>query len=324
MAHFDLPLADLRNYHPTIAEPADFDAFWRTVLAELAQIPLAVQVDPWTAVLPMLDVEDVTFAGDGGAPIKAWLLCPKLVAKPQPCVVEYVAYGGGRGHPLDWLFWPMAGFACLVMDNRGQGGDWLGGQTPDQSSQGYAPHHPGVFTLGLKRPSQYYYRRLFADATRAVDVARTHPAIDPTRIAVSGFSQGAGVALAVAGLRTDIAALLTDMPFLCHMQRAITLTDELPYAELTAYLRLYGEQEEQALATLAYFDGVSFARRATAPALFATGLMDTVCPPSTVFAAYNAYAGRKEMRVFPYHAHQPGGSAHRLQQIAFLQAHFAR
>ncbi|SCL35161.1 Acetyl xylan esterase (AXE1) [Micromonospora rhizosphaerae] len=59
--------------------------------------------------------------------------------------------------------------------------------------------------------------------------------------------------------------------------------------------------------TLAYFDGVNFAARATAPALYSVALMDDVCPPSAVFAAYNHYAGPKELQVWPYNRH--GGGA---------------
>jgi cephalosporin-C deacetylase len=40
--------------------------------------------------------------------------------------------------------------------------------------------------------------------------------------------------------------------------------------------------EATAFATLSYFDGVNFAKRATAPAMFSVALMDQVCPPSTV------------------------------------------
>jgi len=175
-----------------------------------------------------------------------------------------------------------------------------------------------VFTLGIRSPQTYYYRRLITDAVRALRTARAHPAIDPARIAAAGFSQGGGVALAVAGLDSELAALLADMPFLCNFPRAATITDERPYAELTAWLRLYGDLEAQAFATLAYFDGVFFAKRAAAPAMFSAGLMDMVCPPSTVYAAYNHYAGKKSIRPFPWHNHQSGGADYRIEQIHFL------
>jgi len=61
------------------------------------------------------------------------------------------------------------------------------------------------------------------------------------------------------------------------------------------------------LRTLSYLDGVNFARRARIPARFSVALMDEIVPPSTVFAAHNAYAGPKELDVWRYNGHEAGG-----------------
>jgi cephalosporin-C deacetylase len=47
--------------------------------------------------------------------------------------------------------------------------------------------------------------------------------------------------------------------------------------------------------------------------------MDEICPPSTVFAAYNHYAGPKEIRVWPFNGHEAGEAQHVLEQIHFLE-----
>ena len=44
-----------------------------------------------------------------------------------------------------------------------------------------------------------------------------------------------------------------------------------------------------------YFDCVNFARKAKAQAFFSVGFIDRTCPPTTVYAAYNVYAGPKEI-----------------------------
>ena len=61
------------------------------------------------------------------------------------------------------------------------------------------------------------------------------------------------------------------------------------------------------------------ARRATAPGLFSVALMDEICPPSTVFAAYNAYGGPKEIAVYPYNDHEGGGPFHEVAQLRWLR-----
>ena len=46
---------------------------------------------------------------------------------------------------------------------------------------------------------------------------------DGSQIAVSGTSQGGGLAIAVAGLSRDVAVLLAGVPFLCAIRRAIEI-----------------------------------------------------------------------------------------------------
>jgi cephalosporin-C deacetylase len=86
------------------------------------------------------------------------------------------------------------------------------------------------------------------------------------------------------------------------------------------YLRIHRDRRERALGTLSYCDGVHFARRGRARALFSVGLMDIVCPPSTVYAAYNAYAGPKRICVYPYNGHEGGQADHALEQLRWLRA----
>uniref|UniRef100_UPI00137A9946 acetylxylan esterase n=1 Tax=Deinococcus alpinitundrae TaxID=468913 RepID=UPI00137A9946 len=223
-------------------------------------------------------------------------------------------YGGGRGLPTDWLLWPSAGYACVVMDTRGQGSAWSTGDTPDPQAGG-EPHLPGFMTQGIAMRETYYYRRLYTDAVRAVEAARSHPLIDPERVAVSGGSQGGGLALAAAGLTPDVAICLPDVPFLCHFSRALTLTDSAPFSEVAAYLRVHRNRVPEVMQTLSYFDGMHFAKRARAQALFSVALMDTVCPPSTVYAAYNRYGGEKSICVYPFNGHEGGGTQQAVEKL---------
>jgi cephalosporin-C deacetylase len=318
MALFDLPLEQLRTYQPQREEPADFDAFWQRTLAEADQFPLGATFEPVDYGLRTVETFDVTFNGYGGQAIKGWLLLPRQRSGPLPCVVEYIGYGGGRSFPLNWLLWSSAGYAHLVMDTRGQGSSGLHGDTPDPEPEGSNPHYPGFMTRGILNPDTYYYRRLFTDAARAVRVAREHPAVDAGRIAISGGSQGGGITLAVSGLVPDVQVAMPDVPFLCHYRRATELVDTNPYAEITRYCVTHRDKVAQVFATLAYFDGVNFAARATSRALFSVALMDQTCPPSTVFAAYNHFGGPKDIRVWSYNSHEGGGAFQQVEKVRFL------
>ncbi len=316
---FDLPLEQLYTYLPARNEPADFDMFWQQTLAETRQHPLNAVFTPVDLGLKLIESWDVTFNGYGGQPIKGWLHLPRHYPTPLGCVVEFIGYGGGRGLPIDWLLWSNAGYAHLVMDTRGQGSSWRQGDTGDLPTDGANPHYPGFMTQGILSPATYYYRRVFADGVRAVETALSHPAVDGERLAVLGGSQGGGMALAVAGLEPLVKVCMPDVPFLCHYRRATEITTSFPYEEISAYCKIHRDKVEKVFQTLAYFDGVNFAARSRAQALFSVGLMDEVCPPSTVFAAYNHFAGAKEIKVYPYNHHEGGGNVQAMAQLKFLQ-----
>jgi len=320
MALFDKPLEELRVYRPERHEPADFDAFWQRTLDDARRPPLDPRFEPVDSLLRTVEVYDVTFSGYAGQRIKGWLMLPRQREGRLSCVVQYIGYGGGRGLPHEWLEWSAAGYAHLVMDTRGQGSTWRTGDTPDLPDVGANPATPGFMTQGIYDPATYYYRRVFADAVRAVETARAHPAIDASRIAVAGGSQGGGIALAVAGLLGgDVQAVMPDVPFLCHYRRATEITDKLPYSEIAVFCGIHRDRVEDVFHTLSYFDGVNFAPRAHAPALFSTALMDDTCPPSTVFAAYNHYAGPKAIRVYSFNRHEGGGTFQFPEQVRFLR-----
>lgn len=316
----DLPLDQLKTYLPDRQEPADFDGFWQQTLSETRQFPLAATFEPVDYGLQTVEAFDVTFNGFGGQPIKGWLLLPKHRSGPLPCVVEYIGYGGGRGFPTDWLVWSSAGYAHLIMDTRGQGSAWRRGDTPDPEPQGSNPHFPGFMTRGVLNPQTYYYRRVFTDAVRAVEAARSHPAIDSDRIAATGGSQGGGITVAVGGLEPAVSVIMPDVPFLCHYRRATEMTDAAPYIELSKYCQIHRDKVDTIFDTLAYFDGLNFAVRSKSQALFSVGLMDEICPPSTVFAAYNHFSGPKDIRIWRYNHHEGGDNYQTVEKIKFLKS----
>src|SRR4051812_8630175 len=229
---FDLPLEELKKYTPKRTEPKDFETFWANTLAEARRFPLDARFEPVETGIKLVKTFDVTFNGYGGQPIKGWFFLPHNYTGQLPCVVEYTGYNGGRGHPHEWLFFPNAGYACFAMDIRGQGSGWRTGDTPDIEPEGSNPQYPGFMTRGVLKPETYFYRRLFTDVVRAVEAARSHPAVDKQRVAVNGGSQGGGMTLAAAGLIPDLSAVMTDVPFLCHFRRAVELVDSDPYHEI--------------------------------------------------------------------------------------------
>lgn len=323
MALFDMPLDSLRDYRPQLSEPEDLMPFWDETLSRARASSPILSIEPVENGLTLIRTWDVTFAGHDGSPVRAWYNRPAGVEAELPVVVEYLGYGGGRGEPLERLAFAGAGYGHLVMDTRGQGSSWgAGGHTADPAGSG--PAAPGVMTRGIASPHTAYLTRLFTDAARAVDAARALPGADG-RVAVTGNSQGGGLALGTAGLVPDVDALLTNVPFLTHMRRAVEITDADPYQEIVRYLAVHRGLEEQTFRTLSYVDALHLGRRATAPAMFSVALRDVICPPSTVFAAHNLYGSatdtdpEREIVVYPYNNHEGGGPAQQRRQLDWLR-----
>ncbi|MGW6932075.1 acetylxylan esterase [Lentzea sp. NPDC054927] len=280
----DLGLDALWDYRSTYIRPDDFDSFWDSTLAEARELDIKAEAVLVETPLRTLDVYDVTFSGFGGDRIRAWLRTPKGQSG-LPAVVQYHGYGGNRGSAVENLTWASAGFAHLQVEVRDQRGG------------------AGFMTRGIADRSTYFYRKVFTDAVRAVDAVRELGSPD---VAVIGNSQGGGIALAVAGLVPDLAAVHAQAPFLCDIRRALNVCGRPPYTELTTYIA--ENRRSGIFPALSYFDGVGFAARAVAPAWFSIGLMDDIVPPSTVFGAYHAYAGPRHIAVWEHSAHEAGGS----------------
>lgn len=334
MPLFDQPLAQLRSYISEVTPPQDLREFWDATIAEARSFPLAAAFEPVENYLSVIDTFDVTFAGYGGAPVKGWLHLParREPGAALPVVVQYVGYSGGRGLVNQDTRWAQAGYAHFIMDTRGQGYGGSLGETPDPHPSAGDVAHAGLMTRGIGSREDYYYRRVYVDAFRAVEAAQSHPDVDSGRVVLTGVSQGGGIVVATAGLaagRLDgVIAALPDVPFLQDFPRAIDITPRGPYPEIAQFLARHRDRYEPVLQVLRYFDGVNLARWAAAPALFSAALMDDVCPPSTVFASFNAYgsgsAGSsatavKEIEVYRFNNHEGGQEHHWIQQLQFLR-----
>lgn len=315
-------LEELRTYRPSLPAAPDFDDFWATTLASMAGDGTPT-LSRWSGPITQFEVFDVTVAGYNGDPIRGWFIRPRNLEHEVPCVVTFEGYGGGRGLPQEWLFWPSCGYAVLVMDTRGQGSGHRRGDTPD-GAYAVGNHAPGFMTHGIESRETYFYRRVYTDAVCFVRAAAQLPGVRGDRLIVAGGSQGGGISIAAAGLSPQVFAAMPDVPFLCHMAQAMDMTDGYPYHEIVQFLRGRRDSVEATLSTLAYFDGMNFAARATAPALFSVGMHDPICPPDTVFAAFNHWAGPHEIEVWRYSTHEGGGVDQHLKQAAWLEGLMAR
>ncbi len=286
--------------------PDDYDDFWADALDGARRYSVAPRAVPVDTLLTTIDVYDFSFAGSRGRTVTGWLRMPRHREGMLPAVVHANGYGAGRLSPLDDLTWSSAGHAHLVVNTHGQGG----GST-------------GHLLDGIDDPERFYYRDVFVDAARAVDAVRELDAVDGSRVAMVGNSQGGGIALGVGALAHGLVAVLAQSPFLTDAPTALQRAANGPWTELRGYLTEHPERADAVVRTLAYVDGVTSARHATAPGWISDGLADDICPPETTRTAVSAYAAPVRFCEWPGAGHESGGSDDVAAALRVLRQRFA-
>lgn len=300
----DKPLAELREYRGISPIPHDFDDYWSAALAELEAIDPKPVLERTTAIQPhQAEAFDLWFTGVGGARIYAKYLRPKNPAGPHPAVLQFHGYSGSSSDWQDKLAFPGEGIAVAALDCRGQGGR-SEDNTPVRGNT-----LRGHFIRGLDDvPEKLLFRSIFLDTAQLARVVMDFEEVDASRVGTLGGSQGGALSVACASLVPTIKRCVSMYPFLSDFRRVWEMDQaQNAYEELKTYFRSFDprhEREEEIFTRLGYIDIKNLAPRIEAECLFGLSLMDTICPPSTQFAAYNAITARKDCLVYPDFGHE--------------------
>lgn len=299
----DMPLDQLKRYRGTNPRPEDFDAYWDRALDQMHALDREIAMTPALFQAPGAECFDLTFTGVGGARVYAQYLRPERTRGPHPAVVMFHGYGGSSGDFASKLAYVNAGFSVAALDCRGQGG-----RSQDLGGVCGNTHHGHIIRGVDGAPEDLLFRSIFLDAAELAGIVMDIPEVDSDRVGVFGGSQGGGLALACAALEPRIARVVSFFPFLCDYQRVweMDLAKDA-YGEIQEYFRFYdpAHQRQEAFFTrLGYIDVSQLAPRIRGKVQMHTGLMDSVCPPSTQFAAYNAITAPKKMILYPDYGHE--------------------
>jgi cephalosporin-C deacetylase len=303
MPLIDLPLAQLREYNGRNPRPVDFDAYWGRALDEMRALGSAVELTPHALNASFAECFHLRFTGVGGARVHAKYLRPKGATGPRPAVLCFHGYSGSSGEWTDYLKWVGQGFAVAALDCRGQGG--LSEDTGGVKGNTLRGH----IIRGLDdAPEKLYYRQVYLDTAQLARIVMGFPEVDADRVGATGGSQGGGLTLACAALEPRIKRAAPVFPFLCDYQRVWEMDLSVAaYEELRTFFRNFDprhEREEAIFTRLGYIDNQHLATRIRAETLMFVGLMDTVCPPSTQFAAYNKINAPKDLVIYPDFGHE--------------------
>jgi cephalosporin-C deacetylase len=305
----DVPLSELLVWQGRNPRPQDHDAYWERALAEVQALDPEPEFRPAPFTVPFAECFDLYFSGVRGARIYAKFVRPKGIREKIPAVFLFHGYGANSGEWSRLLPYAASGMAAAFMECRGQGGRSEDpGGIRGNTLQGH-------IIRGLDGGTEdLLFRQIFLDTVQLVRLVSALPEVDGERLGVLGGSQGGGLALACAALSPKIKRAAPCFPFLCDYRRVweMDLAKDA-YQEIGAYFRRFDprhEREEEVFTRLGYIDVQFLAPRIRGETLMFTGLMDTVCPPSSQFAAYNKITAKKSFHLYPDFGHEdlPGHS----------------
>lgn len=273
---------------PTVENPADFQAFWDKAKADLAKIP----IDARMTLLPercteLTNVYQLNLQNINNSRFYGILCVPKKEGK-YPAILRVPGAGvrpyNGMINEAD------KGFITLEVGIHGIPVT-MEPVVYDNLARGALNGYP---MANLDDRDRYYYKRVYLGCVRAVDFLVGMPQFDGQNLGITGGSQGGALSIITAGLDPRIKWLAAFYPALSDVTGYLHgRAGGWPHM-FTGDNLAYNNKPDR-IKTTGYYDVVNFARLVKVPGRYSWGFNDEVCPPTSMYAAYNVIPGAKEL-----------------------------
>lgn len=275
---------DPLQIEPSMPVPEDFDEFWDAQKAALSNVALKSTLTPVQAPANGMDAFDVQI-DCVGKPVSGYFGRPQN-AKPRSLPAILFVHGAGvRSASLGSTQWAVREGGMLAFDINAHG-------IPNgEPAEFYAALNQGELkdyrSAGREDREQCYFKGMFLRLIRAIDFLTAQPEWDGKTVIVYGSSQGGFQAFAAAGLDARVTFICAGVPAGCDHTGSVA-------DRISGWPKLVpndgqGQPDASTLQSARYFDCVNFASRAKCKGAAVTvGFIDTTCPPTSVYAAYNA------------------------------------
>jgi cephalosporin-C deacetylase len=282
---------------PTQTEPADFDAFWQAGKDELSKIP----VEPRLTLLPeactdKVNVYHVSFRTVGPnwttSPSRIYgILCEPKAPGRYPAVLKVPGagirpYTGDKGTAARGVITLEIGIHGVPVN--------MAQEVYDSMFAGPLCYY---WLFNLDNKDTFFYRRVYLSCLRANDFLTSRENWDGKNLLVMGASQGGQLTIVTAALDSRVTGLCATHPAFCDV------TGDLN-GRTGGWPRPFqpddsGKPSRNAtpakIETTTYYDTVNFARRIKVPGYYTWGYNDDVCPPTSIYAAYNLITAPKTL-----------------------------
>lgn len=273
----------------TVDYPADFVKFWNDAKNELATVPLDARMtlipESCTEKTNVYHVNIQNFRP--GARLYGILCVPKKAGKyPALLSVPGAGVRAYRGN----IAIAEKGIITLEIGIHGipvNMNDSVYYNLGAGALRGYQNYN-------LDDRDRFYYKRVYLGCVRANDFIFSLLQFDGSNLAVTGGSQGGALSIVTAALDSRVKYLAAYYPAL---------------SDVTGYLKgraggwphyfdkgnIAFNNKKDKIETCGYYDVVNFARQLKVPGMYTWGFNDDVCPPTSMYAAYNVITAPKSL-----------------------------
>jgi cephalosporin-C deacetylase-like acetyl esterase len=273
---------------PSLPVPADFDSFWSAQKEKLAQVPVNPRLTPIESQ-PGVELFDLQ-ADCVGAPVSGYFARPAgAKTKSLPIILTVQGAGVRNSNRAGTVGWAKDGFLALDINAHG-----IPNGKPDEFYTGLADGDLKDYrTRGRESRETVYFLGMFLREVRALDFLTAQPEWNGRTVIVHGGSQGGAQSIVAAGLDSRVTFFAAMVPAMCDHSGGVV-------GRINGWPKLVpddpnGKPDPKILEVARYFDAMNFATRSKAGAFVSVGFIDTTCPPTSVYAAYNALPGPKEI-----------------------------
>ncbi len=283
---------------PTQTEPADFDAFWQAGKDALAGIPVEARLtllpDACTSDVNVYHVSFRTVGPRWAPPARIYgIYCEPKAPGKYPAILKVPGagvrpYSGDPGLAARGAIVLEIGIHGIPVNLPKEVYDDLAGGALN-----------GYWLFNLDNKDTYYYHRVYLSCVRANDFLTSRESWDGKNLLVMGASQGGQLSIVTAALDPRVTALAATHPAGCDLSAEL-------HGRAGGWPHPFkpdadGQPSFHAtpakIETARYYDTVNFARRLKVPGHYMWGYNDEVCPPTSMFAAYNVITAPKELRL---------------------------
>lgn len=302
MPNIDMPLNELKKYTGCSPTPKDFDKFWEEKIIRIKNTTPNFELNEAYFQIEGVICYDLIFKGEDGANIYCKYARPKENGI-YPTLFNFHGYHVDSGDWFDKASLAKLGYNIFAMDSRGQGGK----SEDNLSTKGSTL--TGHIMKGIEEgPNNLAFTKIFLDTVYLVELTKTMKNVNKDKMYSFGASQGGGLSIACAALNKEIKEVFACYPFLSDYKRLFDIPFQMgAYGEINQYFKFsdpFHEKEENIFDTLSYIDIQNFASNMNCELTMFTGLMDDICAPSSQFAFYNKFKGKKKVIIYPQHGHE--------------------